>query len=89
VAGCCECGDEPSGSCAKELVSSKFISVYKCEYAYPYSEKLVQFQMRQRAEIYQSYIGTVQIRGTNEKSRKICPRDPERGIYVSTTRALW
>jgi hypothetical protein len=21
VAGCCECGDEPSGSCAKELVS--------------------------------------------------------------------
>jgi hypothetical protein len=23
VAGCCECGDEPSGSCATELVSSK------------------------------------------------------------------
>jgi hypothetical protein len=22
VAGCCECGDEPSGSCATELVSS-------------------------------------------------------------------
>jgi hypothetical protein len=21
VAGCCECGDEPAGSCAKELVS--------------------------------------------------------------------
>jgi hypothetical protein len=21
VAGCCECGDEPSGSCATELVS--------------------------------------------------------------------
>jgi hypothetical protein len=21
VAGCCECGDEPSGSCAMELVS--------------------------------------------------------------------
>jgi hypothetical protein len=29
VAGCCECGDEPSGSCATELVSgdiSKWIS---------------------------------------------------------------
>jgi hypothetical protein len=24
VAGCCECGDEPSGSCATELVSYKF-----------------------------------------------------------------
>jgi hypothetical protein len=23
VAGCCECGDEPSGSCATELVSYK------------------------------------------------------------------
>jgi hypothetical protein len=23
VAGCCECGDEPSGSCATELVSLK------------------------------------------------------------------
>jgi hypothetical protein len=22
VAGCCECSDKPSGSCAKELVSS-------------------------------------------------------------------
>jgi hypothetical protein len=26
VAGCCECGDEPSGSCATELVS--FVTVY-------------------------------------------------------------
>jgi hypothetical protein len=25
VAGCCECGDEPSGSCAKELVSLLFM----------------------------------------------------------------
>jgi hypothetical protein len=25
VAGCCECGDEPSGSCATELVSLTFI----------------------------------------------------------------
>jgi hypothetical protein len=24
VAGCCECGDEPSGSCATELVSVKY-----------------------------------------------------------------
>jgi hypothetical protein len=23
VAGCCECGDEPSGSCATELVSEQ------------------------------------------------------------------
>jgi hypothetical protein len=26
VAGCCECGDEPSGSCATELVS--FTKIY-------------------------------------------------------------
>jgi hypothetical protein len=26
VAGCCECGDEPSGSCATELVSYKSIN---------------------------------------------------------------
>jgi hypothetical protein len=26
VAGCCECGDEPSGSCATELVS--YICIY-------------------------------------------------------------
>jgi hypothetical protein len=25
VAGCCECGDEPSGSCATELVMFFFI----------------------------------------------------------------
>jgi hypothetical protein len=25
VAGCCECGDEPSGSCATELVSYLFV----------------------------------------------------------------
>jgi hypothetical protein len=24
-AGCCECGDEPSGSCAKELVSYSIV----------------------------------------------------------------
>jgi hypothetical protein len=24
VAGCCECGDEPSGSCAMELVSYRW-----------------------------------------------------------------
>jgi hypothetical protein len=27
VAGCCECGDEPSGSCVTELVSLVFIIV--------------------------------------------------------------
>jgi hypothetical protein len=26
VAGCCECGDEPSGSCATELVSIQSVS---------------------------------------------------------------
>jgi hypothetical protein len=26
VAGCCECGDEPSGSCATELVSYEVTS---------------------------------------------------------------
>jgi hypothetical protein len=29
VAGCCECGDEPSGSCATELVSSESCSFLK------------------------------------------------------------
>jgi hypothetical protein len=28
MAGCCECGDEPSGSCAMELVSYLVIYVY-------------------------------------------------------------
>jgi hypothetical protein len=27
VAGCCECGDEPSRSCATELVNSYHISL--------------------------------------------------------------
>jgi hypothetical protein len=27
VAGCCRCGDEPSGSCATELVSYDFVSI--------------------------------------------------------------
>jgi hypothetical protein len=27
VAGCCECGDEPSGSCATELVSYSMVFV--------------------------------------------------------------
>jgi hypothetical protein len=26
VAVCCECGDEPSGSCATELVTSEFLT---------------------------------------------------------------
>jgi hypothetical protein len=29
VAGCCECGDEPSGSCATELVRAYLITVVK------------------------------------------------------------
>jgi hypothetical protein len=31
VAGCCECGDEPSGSCATELVMRKeaFLDYFK------------------------------------------------------------
>jgi hypothetical protein len=29
VAGCCECGDEPSGSCATELVSYSSNNTYK------------------------------------------------------------
>jgi hypothetical protein len=28
VAGCCECGDEPSGSCATELVSWLVMCVF-------------------------------------------------------------
>jgi hypothetical protein len=27
VAGCCECGDEPSGSCATELVSCAALNI--------------------------------------------------------------
>jgi hypothetical protein len=31
VAGCCECGDEPSGSCATELVSCHYETwIYYC-----------------------------------------------------------
>jgi hypothetical protein len=29
VAGCCECGDEPSGSCATELVSYIFFTKHE------------------------------------------------------------
>jgi hypothetical protein len=32
VAGCCECGDEPSGSCATELVSY-ILDTYFCNVA--------------------------------------------------------
>jgi hypothetical protein len=52
VAGCCECGDESSGSCATELVSScVFLNVssgctpkklvYRCfqQYEYKYTRK--------------------------------------------------
>jgi hypothetical protein len=28
VAGCCECGDEPSGSCAMELVFMQFVVMF-------------------------------------------------------------
>jgi hypothetical protein len=30
VAGCCECGDEPSGSCATELVSLVVVALFMC-----------------------------------------------------------
>jgi hypothetical protein len=30
VAGCCECGDEPPGSCATELVKSPILSIRVC-----------------------------------------------------------
>jgi hypothetical protein len=42
VAGCCECGDEPSGSCATELVSyvnkisSKLESIGNCKAGHTY-----------------------------------------------------
>jgi hypothetical protein len=29
VAGCCECGDEPSGSCATELVNTCIFLLFK------------------------------------------------------------
>jgi hypothetical protein len=28
VAGCCECGDEPSGSCATELVNICLVRIF-------------------------------------------------------------
>jgi hypothetical protein len=31
VAGCCECGDEPSGSCATELVSFRTLGPLQCD----------------------------------------------------------
>jgi hypothetical protein len=32
VAGCCECGDEPSGSCATELVRNSLIEIGEIRY---------------------------------------------------------
>jgi hypothetical protein len=49
VAGCCECGDEPSGSCATELVSTTSIIAMIME-AVRTSETSVYF------EIIQPYI---------------------------------
>jgi hypothetical protein len=44
VAGCCECGDEPSGYCATELVSYKLTVLdlgilLHCEYSFHLPEK--------------------------------------------------
>jgi hypothetical protein len=53
VAGCCECGDEPSGSCATELVSyyiiqnktmnngSKFVRRFVVHFVYHSQLKLI------------------------------------------------
>jgi NMD protein affecting ribosome stability and mRNA decay len=35
VAGCCECGDEPSGSCAMELVNRCYTLVHAEEKLIP------------------------------------------------------
>jgi hypothetical protein len=53
VAGCCECGDEPSGSCATELVSytechRNFFSTARCykrEIQFVYKIFVARFQM--------------------------------------------
>jgi hypothetical protein len=34
VAGCCECGDEPSGSCATELVNNDYYHYYVYYYVW-------------------------------------------------------
>jgi hypothetical protein len=34
VAGCCECGDEPSGSCATELVILVFKEILQAQYSF-------------------------------------------------------
>jgi hypothetical protein len=34
VAGCCECGDEPSGSCATELVRRRGMAIYPLKIYY-------------------------------------------------------
>jgi hypothetical protein len=43
VAGCCECGDEPSGSCATELVSTHKFS---CKTSFRRIYKNVQKQVK-------------------------------------------
>jgi hypothetical protein len=44
VAGCCECGDEPSGSCATELVGSSSTKLYFLERKYMLTLKYVEVQ---------------------------------------------
>jgi hypothetical protein len=41
VAGCCECGDEPSGSCATELVSYVRVVIYHLTKSSPLDLKTV------------------------------------------------
>jgi hypothetical protein len=39
VAGCCECGDEPSGSCATELVSYFYVQNFTFYCCFMYKQK--------------------------------------------------
>jgi hypothetical protein len=51
VAGCCECGDEPSGCCATDLISTHFViilsgSLSPCHSVYTHIEVEDGLQMR-------------------------------------------
>jgi hypothetical protein len=54
VAGCCECGDEPSGSCATELVGySLFIHAVTLEFTLECVTKIIFMTELVRAGILQ------------------------------------
>jgi hypothetical protein len=75
VAGCCECGDEPSGSCAMELVSLVVLGVQYSLYWQAFgttAKKLLEHPVVLSKLIYNGY------RLYSHRTAKLYPR-----IYLS------